>query len=157
MKQLKTVLYQLVQCTWGILQTALGVCLFLCHLRAPHRLYHGAVVTEWDARSSVSLGMFVFVTKEPYFCERLSDRFSKEELASRLLVHEYGHTVQLLILGPLYLLVMGIPSTLWGFLPCCVRRRQQGVSYFSFFTEAWANTLGEAVTKSVSMQQLCID
>lgn len=33
-----------------------------------------------------------------------------------LLVHEYGHTIQSMILGPLYLIVIGIPSTLWGFL-----------------------------------------
>lgn len=70
-----------------------------------------------------------------------------EELAGRLLVHEYGHTIQSLILGPLYLIVMGIPSTLWGFLPCYVNKRQnEEVSYFDFFTEKWANLLGEKVT-----------
>ena len=149
--------YRAVQCIWGLPQTVLGLVLLLIHRRAPHCSYHGAIVTTWSLKSSVSLGMFVFVTAEPYFYEKLKDDYTKEELSSRLLVHEYGHTIQSLILGPLYLIVMGIPSTLWGFLPCCVRRRKRGVSYFSFFTEAWANRLGEAVTKSVSMERLLID
>ncbi len=140
------------------MQSLLGLCVFLIHSQSRHFFYHGAVVTVWDAPSSVSLGMFVFVTKKPYFCDKLQDTYSKEELAARLLVHEYGHTVQSLILGPLYLLLMGIPSTLWGFLPSCQkRRRQQQVSYFSFFTERWANVLGERVTKRPSMEQLVID
>ena len=32
-------------------------------------------------------------------------------------INEDDHTIQSLIFGPLYLIVMGIPSTLWGFLP----------------------------------------
>ena len=42
---------------------------------------------------------------------------------------------------------MGIPSTLWGFLPSCQEKRENGVSYFSFFTESFANYLGEKITK----------
>lgn len=157
MKQWRIGLYWLVQCTWGLLQTLLGAVVFLWHLRDPHRLYHGAVVTVWRGRSSVALGMFVFVTAEPYFADKLKTAYTCEELAARLLVHEYGHTIQSLILGPLYLPVMGIPSTLWGFLPCCAAARRQGRSYFDFFTESWANTLGERVTGQPSMERLNID
>ena len=78
-----------------------------------------------------------------------------EDIVSRLLVHEYGHTIQSLILGPLYLVVMGIPSTLWGWLPCCERARQQkNLSYFDFFTERWANRLGEKVTGKPALKSL---
>ena len=155
---MQTVLYIICQCTWGVLQTLLGGVLFLLHVRNRHHTYHGAVVTEWSAKSSVSLGLFVFVTKEPYFYEALKDEYTKEELSKRLLVHEYGHTIQSLVLGPLYLIVMGIPSTLWGFLPSFNRKRkEQRLSYFSFFTERWANTLGERVTGETSMGNLIID
>lgn len=157
MPALKTVGYWMIQSTWGGLQTLVGFAVFLIHGRFPHRCYHGAVVTTWNKKSSVSLGAFIFVTEEPYFYAKLKDTYTKHELCERLLVHEYGHTVQSLILGPLYLPVMGIPSTLWGFLPSCAKKRQSGVSYFSFFTEAWANTLGERVTQSASMEHLCID
>ncbi len=152
------VLYGVLQCTWGILQSLLGGVLFLLHIRDKHYTYHGAVVTEWSNKSSISLGLFVFVTKEPYFYDKLKYEYTKEELSARLLVHEYGHTIQSLILGPLYLIVMGIPSTIWGFLPSLNRKRkEQHLSYFSFFTERWANALGERVTGAKSMEKLIIE
>ncbi|MBQ9742119.1 MAG: hypothetical protein IJV88_00390 [Ruminococcus sp.] len=155
---LKSALYIICQCSWGVLQTLLGAVVFLIHIRDRHFVFHSAVVTCWKSRSSVSLGMFVFVTDKPYFAPKLAPEYTEKELSHRLLVHEYGHTIQSLILGPLYLLVMGIPSTLWGFLPSAQKkRREEGVSYFSFFTERWANLLGEKVTKSKSMENLLID
>lgn len=154
---MKTALYRLIQCTWALPQTLLGLILFLLHLQEKHYSCHGAVITEWQGKSSVSLGLFVFVTADPYFQDKLP-QYPKEELSARLLVHEYGHTIQSLLLGPLYLPLMGIPSTLWGFLPGASRmRREQQVSYFSFFTEKWANALGEKVTRCKSMEQLLID
>ncbi len=155
---MKIVFYRIWQCTWGFAQTLLGCIVFLLHIRDPHYSYHGAIVTQWKGRSSVAIGMFVFITAEPYFYEKLKDEYPKEELTERLLVHEYGHTIQSLILGPLYLILMGIPSTLWGFLPSCTQKRKMhSVSYFSFFTERWANALGERITSKKSMEQLCID
>ena len=155
---MKSVLYFIWQWSWGILQSALGLIVFLFHIHAKHYFYHGAVVTEWKSVSSVSLGLFVFVTSEPFFFDQLKNEYSAEELSERLLVHEYGHTIQSLILGPLYLTVIGIPSTLWGFLPSLNNKRKtEGLSYFSFFTEKWANVLGEKVTGRKSMEGLVID
>ena len=155
---MRNILYCLCQCTLGILQTLLGLCVFLFHIKDRHFFYHGAVVTEWKDRSSVSLGMFVFVTAEPFFYDKLKDDYTKEQLSERLLVHEYGHTIQSILLGPLYLIIIGIPSTLWGFLPLCAKmRKERQLSYFSFFTESWANSLGENVTHRKSMEQLVID
>ena len=108
--------------------------------------------------SSISLGLFVFVAPGPGYVSPSQGTFTKEELSSRLLVHEYGHTIQSLLLGPLYLILIGIPSTLWGFLPgCAKKRKEQQLSYFSFFTERWANAWGEKVTGCPSMEQLVID
>lgn len=58
--------------------------------------------------------------------------------ASDLYAHEYGHALQSLYLGPLYLFVIGIPSLIWAwrFNP------DRGVSYYSFYTEKWADKLG---------------
>ena len=88
--------------------------------------------------------------------KRTKNKIPDEELSGRLLVHEYGHTIQSLIFGPLYLIVMGIPSTLWGFLPYFQNKRNNGVSYFSFFTEKFANYLGEKITKEKSMENAII-
>lgn len=52
--------------------------------------------------------------------------------------HEYGHTRQSLYLGPLYLLIIGIPSLIWAWL----WKRGCGRSYYSFYTEKWADKLG---------------
>lgn len=89
--------------------------------------------------------MFVFVTSEPYFAEKFEGQIGVEELSNRLLVHEYGHTVQSLILGPLYLILIGIPSTLRGFLGAKERKEKQ-IPYGAFITEKWANSLGEGAT-----------
>lgn len=153
---MKKFAYILIQCTWGIIQTVLGLIVFLMNIKAKHFMYHGAVVTVVKAPSSVSLGMFVFVTEVPMEDKRIKNKIPNEELPQRLLVHEYGHTIQSLIFGPLYVIVMGIPSTLWGFLPCFQRKREKGYSYFSFFTEKFANYLGEKVTKEKSMENAII-
>ncbi len=102
--------------------------------------------------------MFVFITSEPYFYDKLKNEYTMEELSQRLLIHEYGHTIQSLILGPFYLIIIGIPSTLWGFLPSLNKKRKnEGLSYFSFYTEKWANYLGEKITGQKSMEDLVID
>ena len=132
---MKAFFYRLWQCTWGILQTLLGLIVFLANVKRKHYVYHGAIVTEWSDMSSVSLGMFVFVTAEPYFYKKLEGKYSKEELSSRLLVHEYGHTIQSLILGPLYLIAIGIPSTLWGGCQIWLKRERQSKFPISLFSQ----------------------
>ena len=153
---MKKIIYCIAQCTWGILQTMLGFVVFLMHYNNKHFCYHGAIITVWEPKTSVSLGLFVFVTSEPYFAKKYEGEISAEELSKRLLVHEYGHTIQSLILGPLYLIVIGISSTLWGFLGGKKRRDEQ-VPYGAFFTEKWANQLGEQVTGEKSIDMLVLD
>lgn len=153
---LKNVIYILIQCSWGLPQTLLGFIVLLINIKNKHYFYHGAIITERNVPSSVSLGMFVFTTTNPMKDKRTKNKIPDEELSKRLLVHEYGHTIQSLIFGPLYLIVMGIPSTLWGFLPYFQNKRNNGVSYFSFFTEKLANYLGEKVTKEKSMENAII-
>ena len=96
---MKNVIYILIQCTWGLPQTLLGCIVLIINIK--------------NVPSSVSLGMFVFTTTNPMKDKRTKNKIPDEELSKRLLVHEYGHTIQSLIFGPLYLIVIGIPSTLW--------------------------------------------
>ena len=138
-------LYYLVQCTWGALQTLAGFIVFLVNFNRPHFFYHNAMVTVWKIRSGLSLGAFIFV---PSFKDT-----SRTGIQRRIIVHEYGHTIQSLILGPLYLLVIGLPSLLWNKIPVFERRRvQRNFSYYSFYTERWANHLGELVTREKSLR-----
>lgn len=65
--------------------------------------------------------------------------------------HEYGHTIQSLLLGPLYLIVIGLPSLVWSRWKRFIRlRREKGIPYFWFYTERWADWLGERITKEKS-------
>lgn len=86
---------------------------------------------EYNIRSgSVSLGEYVFLCPSHY---------NDEEV----LKHEKGHTIQSKYLGWLYLLVIGLPSFIWANSKYCERYRQKhNKSYYSFYTERWANKLG---------------
>ena len=127
-------LYILLQCTWGIVQTVVGGFVFLRWRKAKHECFHGAVVTRWKLRSGMSLGLFLFVPEGTY-----GDGF---------LVHEYGHTIQSLLLGPLYLPVIGLPSVLWCNLPCFIAmRRRKQCPYNAMYAEKSANFWGEKITK----------
>ena len=131
-------LYTIAQATWGLPQTALGAAAFLVHAKRPHFRYHGAIVTTWESRKAVSLGLFIFLEGPD------DPDAAPTGVDPRLLAHEYGHTIQSLALGPLYLLVIGAPSVLWLNLPACARRRQRnGTPYYAFFTERWANQLAK--------------
>ena len=152
---MKQILYRFWQCTWGIFQTILGFILFLKYFKNKHFSYHGAIITEWNNNTSLSLGLFVFVTVYPFFTEKYKYEYTQEELARKLLVHEYGHTIQSLILGPLYLIVIGIPSTLWGFL-FAKKRYEKQIPYCAFFTESWANKCGEYVTNEESIGEMIL-
>jgi hypothetical protein len=52
--------------------------------------------------------------------------------------HELGHTKQSEILGPLYLLVIGLPSLLHAWVHPVLCKNK---NYYHFFTEMWANKL----------------
>ena len=132
---MKTLLFRLWQWLWGFPQSLLGFILFCIHARQPHFTYHGCVVTYWNVPGSMGVGMFLFLNKGQY------------QRNPRVLVHEFGHAVQSVILGPLFLIVIGIPSFLWCNLPPCRRlRKEKGISYCAFYPESTANSLGSLVT-----------
>lgn len=76
---------------------------------------------------AVSLGTYIFI-------------FSDYRDTRKIVMHEYGHSIQSKILGPLYLLVIGLPSIIWAGLFEKYRNKHK-ISYYSFFTEKWANKL----------------
>ena len=43
------------------------------------------------------------------------------------------------------------------YIKAAKKRKEEKISYFSFFTEKWANNLGEKVTGKESMGNLLID
>lgn len=59
-------------------------------------------------------------------------------------MHEHGHQIQSMILGPLYLFVIGLPSIIWaGLYGSVIPRTHNG--YYRFFCESWADKLGGVI------------
>ena len=128
---MKKFLFWFVQCTWGILQTLIGATLFLCMYNKieDHIWYRKAsasTVSGTKLSGAISLGAFILC-----FCTPDENMYK----------HEFGHCIQSLILGPLYLPIIGLPSLIWS---CCFDkyRQKHNISYYSFYTEKWASKLG---------------
>lgn len=125
-------LYTLLQYTWGLPQTLLGSAVYLVHRKDKHDRFGNARVTFWDRPEGLSLGKFIFVPAK----------------GNSLLDHEYGHTIQSLILGPAYLPLVGLPSLLWNRLPYFRNKRKNtGRDYYSVIFEKNANKLGDKFKK----------
>lgn len=85
----------------------------------------GAIVfIKRKSCGSVTLGSYIFLSP------RATDTTVR---------HEYGHTRQSLILGPLYLIVIGIPSIIWAATHKLIAPNKP---YGWFYTESTANKLG---------------
>lgn len=149
-KKLKKNAYTAAQWTWGLPQTLLGAALYMAHRNDDHFDYNGATATAWDKDTGVSLGKFIFVPRKAAKTAGRSAAKVSESAAgpsglradTALLDHEYGHTLQSLILGPFYLLFVGAPSILWNRLPYFQKKRgRTGKSYYSAPFEKTANTL----------------
>ena len=131
---MKQFLYLLCQWTWGLPQNLVGGALYLWYRLhgCPHFRYQGAFGVVWTRKAgSMSMGSFLFM--HPSWDPENRD----------LLAHEYGHTFQSALLGPLYLPAVGIPSFLWANLPRNVKKRSlQHIPYESHYPENWAEKLG---------------
>lgn len=114
---------------WCFPQMVAGVVLRLFAKVYTKEKYKNAVIYKCNLKSgSISLGNKIFLCKEHW-----NDEYVKK--------HEYGHCKQSLILGWLYLIIIGIPSITW--CNCFSKYRvRKNVNYYSFYTERWANKLG---------------
>ena len=132
----RKILFYLLQFTWGLSVNLVGLAVFLCCRKrfGSQRFCNGIVTYLPGGRGGLSLGIFIF----------LSIRDPQER--SRLCVHEYGHTVQCLFLGPLYWIVVMVPSAIWYHFFAGYRRRNR-VPYDAFYCERWATAWGKRWSK----------
>lgn len=109
-----------------------GYLVMMCKDLGVDSRYKQAIVIPCIMRGAVTLGNYVFVG--------LNSEYRKT------VKHELGHTIQSKILGPLYLIVIGIPSITY----CGLRRLFPSLrkkNYYDFYTEKWANNLSEKYIK----------
>lgn len=125
-KNLILFIWQLPQHLLAILY--IGYLVMMCKDLGVDSRYKQAIVIPCVMRGAVTLGCYVFVG--------LNSEYRKT------VKHELGHTIQSKILGPLYLIVIGIPSITY----CGLRRIFPSLrkkNYYDFYTEKWANNLSE--------------
>ena len=109
-----------------------GYLVMMCKDLGVDSRYKQATVIPCIMRGAVTLGNYVFVG--------LNSEYRKT------VKHELGHTIQSKILGPLYLIVIGIPSITY----CGLRRIFPSLrkkNYYNFYTERTANYLSEKYIK----------
>ena len=138
---MKRILFLVWQFTWGLPQNLIGLIAFLSKRKTcEYKRFGQSIITYVPVTEKpfggVSLGMFIFVNPE-----RPKDWLHDTE------IHEYGHTIQSLILGPLYFIVVGFPSVVWCNWKKAIKWREDNdKSYYWLYCEGWANTLGRRVS-----------
>ncbi|HPI29758.1 MAG TPA: hypothetical protein PLS26_04440 [Bacteroidales bacterium] len=131
--RIKLFLFNLIFWTWCLPQSLVGLAIFLYvkvsgRLLEKSRFNYVCLVRSENLFliGGISLGKFIIV----------SDRIFEKNT----ILHEYGHTIQGYLLGPLYLFVIGVPSLQLSILSRISTRVSN--RYFRYFPERWADKLG---------------
>lgn len=137
---IKKFFFYLIQWTWGLPVNLVGGIGFLICTKIKGRRwqrfgYSYIVYLPWKS-GGLSLGLFIFV----------KDNHKSKRWTYNTRIHEYGHTWQCLLLGPLYYVVIALPSMIWC---ACFEgyRKKNNVSYYKLYCEKWANIWGQKATK----------
>lgn len=119
---------KLLSYLWQLPQHLLGLLLLLVFGCEDVMYYKGArVYTCTWIEGGVSLGKYIFL----------------DVLSAANICHEYGHYRQSRILGPFYLLAVG----LWSGIRCWLHLYRKG-EYYKGYPENWADRLGHVYTDS---------
>lgn len=125
-------LFYLVQFTWGLPVNAISGIIYLI-LKGKYRTekFKNSYITYIPGNwGGLSLGLFIFIAEG-----------KAEGWTNNTKIHEYGHTIQCLLLGPLYWIVVALPSAIWcNFF--ADYRKKNNVSYYKLYCESWANSWG---------------
>ena len=81
------------------------------------------------------------LTKSPYYRGILSNKYKSKNVSKKTWDHEYGHTRDSRMFGPLYLIVIGLPSIIWAWMYGTIIKPTQN-GYYKFYTEKRADRLG---------------
>jgi hypothetical protein len=124
---------------WQLPQTILAVVLMFVYR---HRLTRVSIIPivhkicfnlhESVKIPGISVGNFIFIREDILKQDKWVD------------AHEYGHSIQSLIFGPLYLIVIGLPSLVMNVLSIISIKHFSGKFYRNYYRrwpESWADRL----------------
>ena len=122
------ILLQALLYAWQLPQNLLGL-LVIAFTRPsaaiPCSDCYSVVRASYRMRGGISLGRYAII--------------STSQCTTCTIRHELGHCRQSRMLGPLYLIVIGLPSIIWAALHSRLAPRK---SYYWFYTERCADRLG---------------
>lgn len=118
---------------WQLPQNLLGLLLLLFYQK--DKLYYTLEGRKfyytYEMPSGISLGNYIILHKEEY---------------GKSFLHEYGHSIQSRYLGPLYLLIIGLPSLLGNIYDRIFHARWSYLDSYNWYYnqpwEKWADKLG---------------
>ena len=120
-----------IECIWQLPQNLIGSLYkeFISKDIITRINYDASIYECYLTRGGggLTLGRFIFVNQH----------FTDFE---ETILHEIGHVKQSRILGPLYLIIIGIPSISWAGLRRLIPALKK-INYYWFYTENWANKL----------------
>ena len=115
---------------WQLPQNIAGLLVLLYYKMKKSDLKNcgnGVYIVPFLCSGGVSLGNYIFIL------DSNDNEFS--------IKHELGHRIQSMILGPLYLLIVGLPSALFNVISSHSKKFSK--NYYHRFPENWANKLGK--------------
>lgn len=130
MKKISNYIKSLLMWLWQFPQNLLAICIegILCEDAYREGKIDGNTLIYNYVLPTMSLGNYIFV----------NTMFSNTDIK-----HSHGHSKQSRILGPLYLVVIGIPSLLHLIVYNICSKIGFSWDYYKFYTELWANKLAE--------------
>ena len=139
---IKNKLLNLFTILWELPQNIVGLFLFVIvsNRIQQKEIIHNRLFLKVSG-FGVSLGHFIFWRE---------DVWENIEIRPANKAHEYGHAIQSIIFGPLYLIVIGLPSVsrnLYGrwYL---ARKKTSWLHYYDGYPEKWADALGKRYFKN---------
>lgn len=133
MNKIFKLLWYILLYLWQLPQNLIGLILLLFLTGETKHKFNNIRFYFLDSFSGgITLGEYIIVG-------------TKQNITVR---HEYGHVIQSRYLGPLYLIIIGLPSIIHAginnIIKCCDKHKE---GYYHFYTEKWANKLGKVVIK----------
>lgn len=133
---------------WQLPQNLVGFLIYLFHKNDRtygERIVNGKTVKFWYLdkffHSGISLGSFIF----------LDGIFLGSSYVTSTIPHEYGHTVQSKIFGPLYLIFVGLPSLCGNIIDRVFHKKwdtnRRNKWYYNQPWEKWADKFGKVKRK----------
>ena len=130
MKKISSYIKDSLMWLWQFPQNLLAICIegILCQAAYRGDIVGGNTMIYNYVLPTMSLGNYIFVNT-------MSTDIDVK--------HSHGHSRQSRILGPLYLVVIGIPSLLHLIVYSICSKIGFSWNYYKFYTKLWADKLAE--------------